>query len=229
MIAPEFTKRQADVLEGSGESQYNVSQEILAGIRGMQLDYSGLDDESLLRLIAFAKTAALAEFYDRYSRLVYSLAMFILNDGESAEEVTQDVFMRIWEKAETYRSEQAKVSTWLTSITRNRAIDILRRQRARPEGHRVGLGEEAFEAMVAADLPEPEEAVVEILQARKVRVAISTLPQDQRRALALAYFGGYSHTEIAAVLGEPLGTVKTRIRMAMQKLRSMLEEDSLEI
>lgn len=189
------------------------------------MDYSGLDDESLLRLIAFAKTAALGEFYDRYSRLVYSLALFILNDPESAEEVTQDVFMRIWEKAETYRSEQAKVSTWLTSITRNRSIDVLRRQRARPEGHRIGLEDGAFEALVAADLPDPEEAVIGILQAHKVKAAISMLPPDQRQALLLAYYGGYSHSEIAAVLDEPLGTVKTRIRTAMQKLRSLLVED----
>jgi RNA polymerase sigma-70 factor (ECF subfamily) len=190
------------------------------------MDYSGLDDQSLLRLIASAKTAALGEFYDRYSRLVYSLALFILNDPESAEEVTQDVFMRIWEKAETYRSEQAKVSTWLTSITRNRSIDVLRRQRARPEGHRVGMEDSAFEALVAADLPDPEEAVIGNFQAHKVRAAISELPQNQRQALLLAYYGGYSHSEIAAALNEPLGTVKTRIRMAMQKLRSLLEEDS---
>lgn len=192
----------------------------------MQMDYSGLDDEALLRLISFAKTEALGEFYDRYSRLVYSLSLFILNDPESAEEVTQDVFMRIWQKAETYRSEQAKVSTWLTSITRNRSIDVLRRQRARPEGHRVGLEDGVFEALIAADLPDPEEAVTGNLQAHKVRAAISTLPVEQRQALVMAYFGGYSHSEIAAALGEPLGTVKTRIRMGMQKLRSLLGEES---
>ena len=190
------------------------------------MDYSGLDDQALLRLISFAKTEALGEFYDRYSRLVYSLSLFILNDPESAEEVTQDVFMRIWEKAETYRSEQAKVSTWLTSITRNRSIDVLRRQRARPEGHRIELEDGVFEALVAADLPDPEQAVAGNLRAHKVRAAISTLPVDQRQALILAFFGGYSHSEIAAALGEPLGTVKTRIRMGMQKLRSLLDEDS---
>jgi RNA polymerase sigma-70 factor (ECF subfamily) len=193
------------------------------------VDYSGLDDESLLRLIAFAKTDALSEFYDRYSRLVYSLAVFILDDPESAEEVTQDVFVRIWEKAETYRAEQAKVSTWLTSITRNRSIDVLRRRRVRPEGHRVGWDDAALETLPAADLPNPEDAADKFIQAQRVRVAITTLPHDQRQALALAYFGGYSHSEIAAALGEPLGTVKTRIRMAMQKLRSILQEDRLDV
>jgi RNA polymerase sigma-70 factor (ECF subfamily) len=191
----------------------------------MQLDYSGLDDESLLRLIAYGKTDALSEFYDRYSRLVYSLALFILNDPESAEEVTQDVFMRIWEKANTYRPEQAKVSTWLTSITRNRSIDVLRRQRVRPEGHRAGWEDTALEALAAADLPDPEGSAEEIILVQRVRLAITSLPRDQRQAVSLAYFEGYSHSEIAAALGEPLGTVKTRIRMAMQKLRSLLRDE----
>lgn len=195
----------------------------------MQLNYSGLDDESLLRLIAYAKTEALGAFYDRYSRLVYSLALFILSDAESAEEVTQDVFLRIWEKAETYRPEQAKVSTWLTSVTRNRSIDILRRRRVRPEGHQVGLEDGVLEELLSADLPDPEQAAAGNLQAHRVREAIASLPRDQRRALVLAYYHGYSHSEIAAALGEPLGTVKTRIRIGMQKLRGLLEEEVADV
>jgi RNA polymerase sigma-70 factor (ECF subfamily) len=130
------------------------------------------------------------------------------------------------EKAETYRAEQAKVSTWLTSVARNRSIDVLRRQRARPEGHLVGLENGIFEELISAELPDPEEAAAGNLQAHRIRVAVSTLPPNQRRALELAYFHGYSHSEIAAALGQPLGTVKTRIRMAMQKLRSLLEESA---
>lgn len=192
------------------------------------MDYSGLDDESLLRLIVLARTDALSEFYDRYSRLVYSLALFILDDAGSAEEVTQDVFVRIWEKAESYRPDQAKVSTWLTSITRNRAIDVLRRRKVRPEGHRVSWEEAWVTGLPTGEQANPEQLASESIQAERVRQAIGALPRDQRQALAMAFFGGYSHREIAAALGEPLGTVKTRIRMALHKLRSLLQEDVLD-
>lgn len=91
------------------------------------LDLSNTNDETLIRLIAESREEALSELYDRYNRLVYSLALYILGDPQTAEEVTQDVFVRIWERAGSYRTEVAKVSTWLTSITRHRAIDVLRR------------------------------------------------------------------------------------------------------
>ena len=97
------------------------------------MDYTILDDEGLIRLVVNRREGALGELYDRYSRLVFSLAQHIVHDSATAEEVVLDVFMRIWDKADTYQPEQAKVSTWLTSITRYRAIDVLRRQGARPE------------------------------------------------------------------------------------------------
>jgi RNA polymerase sigma-70 factor (ECF subfamily) len=176
-------------------------------------------------MIASARPEALSVLYDRYGRLVYSLALNVLGDAESAEEVTQDVFVRVWEKAGTYRVEQAKVSTWLTSITRNRAIDLLRRRGVRPEGHSIGWEEITAESSPRLDGRAPEELAAQALRGQRIRAAIAVLPQDQQRALALAFFGGLSHTEIAERLGEPLGTVKTRIRMAMQRLRSILEEE----
>ena len=97
------------------------------------LDYTTLDDGTLLRLIAHHRQEALGELYDRYSRLVFSLALNVVGEHQTAEESTQDVFYRVWTRAETYRSEQAKVSTWLTSITRYRAIDVLRRRNVRPD------------------------------------------------------------------------------------------------
>jgi RNA polymerase sigma-70 factor (ECF subfamily) len=175
-----------------------------------------------MRLVAGGKSEALSILYDRYGRLVYSIAYHALNDAHTAEEITQDVFVRVWEKARTYDVDLAKVSTWLITITRNRAIDELRRGQVRPESR-----SSSWEEVSQNDIPTtigPEELVAEIIQQRRVRQAVAALPVDQRTALALAYFKGLSHTEIAEALGEPLGTIKTRIRLAMQKLRETLAE-----
>ena len=185
------------------------------------------EDEALIRDIANGQSAALGVLYDRYGRLVFSLAYRILNDGAAAEEVTQEVFLQIWTKAGTYQSGLGKVSTWLTSVTRHRAIDDLRRKRIRPEGHRV-----EWDPSEDGDVPQLVDplnvsAQVELsIQNRAIRQAISQLPKDQQQALALAYFYGLSHQEIAETTGEPLGTIKTRIRLGMQKLRQTLDSST---
>jgi RNA polymerase sigma-70 factor (ECF subfamily) len=115
------------------------------------------------------------------------------------------------------------VSTWLTSIARYRAIDVLRRQSVRPEQHSVDWSEEVLDLIPGAD--DPEEVADLALQRQRVHAAIAELPLDQKRVLALAYFNGYSHRQIAETLNQPLGTVKTRIRLAMQKLRHVLQEE----
>jgi RNA polymerase sigma-70 factor (ECF subfamily) len=188
------------------------------------LNYKSLDDDSIIRLIAHAYPEALSELYDRYSRLVYSLALYTTGDQSIAEEITQEVFMRVWEKAGTYRVEQSKVSTWVCSIARNRAIDVLRRLNVRPEGHSVGWDDLTPNALPSTDGRDIEEGAHRSIADQKVRIAIASLPSEQQQALVLAFFHGLSHTEIAAELKQPLGTVKTRIRMAMQKLRQLLEE-----
>ena len=185
------------------------------------MDYSTLDDVTLISLVTRSHSDALSELYDRYSRLVFSLALSLVGDRSTAEEITLDVFTRVWHRAVTYRPEQAKVSTWLTSITRYRAIDILRQQGARGMQSIVGWAEVAPAATPHVD--GPEEAVELALQQQRVRSAMAKLPLDQKEALALAYFRGYTHREIAEALDEPLGTVKTRIRLAMQKLRQILQ------
>ena len=184
------------------------------------MDYKEFDDQSLIRLIARSQESALSELYDRYSRLVYSLALNAVGDPATAEEITQDVFIRIWDHAGTYQAEKSKVVTWIASITRYRSIDVIRRRKIRPESQSV-----SWEIEPSANEMNPinVEQTVEISQERRrVRQAISVLPEEQRQALAYAYFQGYTHREIAEVLGEPLGTVKTRIRLAMQKLRQLL-------
>jgi RNA polymerase sigma-70 factor (ECF subfamily) len=190
------------------------------------VDYKKLDDEALMRLIALTQEQALGALYDRYSRLVYSMALNATGDSGLAEEITQDVFLRVWGKAETYKPEQGKVVTWMSSITRYRAIDLIRQRGIRPEGNRLDWAEDDD----ALNLPDSVniESEVEVSQRRqRVHKALAQLPPEQRQALAYAFFQGYSHSQIAEALREPLGTVKTRIRLAMQKLRQILYEDNL--
>jgi RNA polymerase sigma-70 factor (ECF subfamily) len=184
------------------------------------VDLTQLDDASLIRLIARRNSEALGILYDRYGRMVYGFALNVIGSAETSEEIVQDVFTRVWERASTYDRDLAKVSTWLVSITRNRAIDELRRSQARSEQLNVAWAE-AIEISDPAQ-PSPEEAAAAHLQEKAVREAIAALPAEQRQALALAYFKGYSHSEIAEALDLPVGTVKTRIRLAMQKLRQVL-------
>jgi RNA polymerase sigma-70 factor, ECF subfamily len=181
-------------------------------------------DEELIRSILEGKSNALGELYDRYGRLVYSLAFQVVGDSATAEEVSQEVFLQIWNKAGTYQAQQGKVITWLTSVARHKAIDSLRRKGARPEGHQV-----EFESDDESDLVDPigvEEQVVLSQRSLAVRRAISHLPPDQKKALAMAYFKGMTQQEVADAIGEPLGTVKTRIRLGMLKLRQFLEGEN---
>lgn len=187
------------------------------------MDYTHLSDETLIRLIAHSQESALGELYDRYGRLVYSVALNSLGDSDRAEEVTQDVFERVWEKAATYHADAGRVVTWLTSIARHRSIDMFRQTRSRHENMEISWQE--AEAIALTDGNNTEwEAYLEQRQER-LRWAVAQLPPEQRKALAMAFFQGYSHQEIADVLDEPLGTVKTRIRLAMHKLRLLLEEE----
>ena len=188
-----------------------------------QLDYSTLDDETLLRLIVQARAEALSELYDRYGRLVFSLALNSVGNPATAEEITQDVFLRVWQRARQYRAGRAKVSTWLTSITRHRAIDQLRRRSSRPEQHSVAWAEVVPGAEPTVNGPEPATALA--MERERVRAAMARLSEEQRQVLAQAYFQGFTQSQIAEALALPLGTVKTRIRLGMQKLRDMLQED----
>jgi RNA polymerase sigma-70 factor (ECF subfamily) len=182
-----------------------------------------LDDPALINLISEKDEASLGELYDRYHRLVYSIALNVVGRPEDAEEITLDVFSRVWEKADTYRSERAKVTTWLTRMTRNRAIDVLRREEIRPMKHSVSWADVLPEP--AANSDRPESAALLSIQKERVHEAINTLPDSQKEVLALAYFKGYSHSEIADELDLPLGTAKARIRSGMQKLRALLQDE----
>lgn len=189
----------------------------------LSADYARYDDERLIRFIAQLRAEALDQLYERYSGLIFGLALMIVGDRSTAEEITLDVFMRVWQKAASYRPDQAKVSTWLTHIARNHAIDVLRRQAVRPDQSALSLDKIMHDGMVRTQ--DPQELAERSLRRERVRIAISRLPAEQVQVLMLAYFGGYTQTQIADILKQPLGTVKTRIRLAMQKLRELLNEE----
>jgi len=187
------------------------------------MDYTRLNDETLLRLIAQSQENALSVLYDRYSRLVYSVALNTLSDQGRAEEVTQDVFIRVWEKAHTYDANMGRVVSWLTTITRHRSIDLYRQYRS--QGETTAVSWQEFEFLDPPDGQNVEWEVDLVQRQQRVQLAVNQLPIEQKQALGMAFFQGMTHPEIAAALQEPLGTVKTRIRLGMHKLRDLLNEE----
>lgn len=184
-------------------------------------------DLELLQRIAARDEAALACLYDRHSSLTYSLIMRILRSAADAEDVLQETFVRVWSRADTYDPRLGSPAAWLTRIARNRAIDRLRSKRVRrdisvetvagPDGGRVALPEpETHET--------PEVVVQSETIARALRGALALLPAAQRDLIEAAFFDGYSHLELAARFGMPLGTVKTRIRTGLMTMRGRLEQ-----
>jgi len=189
------------------------------------VDYKKFSDQTLLQLMEQKDENALGELYDRYSRLVFSIALNSLGEGSAAEEVTQDVFFRVWKNAASYRKESGKVATWIAGITRNRSIDEIRRLSIRPEVE-ANFWEDG-ESDLWADIADVEQNVELSQQSNRVRISVASLPAEQRQALTYAYFLGFSHSEIARLLDEPLGTIKTRIRLAMKKIKIDLEGSDL--
>ncbi len=163
---------------------------------------------------------ALSELYERHARYVLGLALRIVGDPDTAEEVVQDVFIKLWKKAADYDEAQAGVGTWIMRIARNRAIDELRRRGARPVSE--ALPDESFDV----GAPAPEELAESALRRSRVAAALASLPEKQREVILLAFFRGRTHDEIATALGQPLGTVKTRIRSAMRTLRGLLAREN---
>ncbi|MEX2161736.1 MAG: sigma-70 family RNA polymerase sigma factor [Anaerolineales bacterium] len=183
-----------------------------------------VNDLQLIQRISRGDQAALGLLYDRYANLVFTVASNTLQDRWNAEEVTQDVFWRVWTKAEGYDPARAQVSTWLCSIARYRAIDMLRQLSSRPERDSVAMDE--VEPRFLSDPSEDLQQSTHLnLQKEKVRSAIAQLPSKQREVLVWAYFGGYTHEQIAEKLEIPLGTAKTRVRLALRRLRGLLAGD----
>lgn len=166
---------------------------------------------------------AVAALYDRYNALIFSLGLRMLNDREGAEELVQEVFLRAWRQAATYQPTLGRLSTWLLGIARNLAVDELRRRGARPQ-KAEGDTDEQLGALAAPETQDPAEQTSRSATREEIRAALDTLPPPQRQVMDLAYYGGLTQSEIAAQLGEPLGTVKTRMRLGTQKLRELLQD-----
>jgi RNA polymerase sigma-70 factor (ECF subfamily) len=173
----------------------------------------------LLGRVAARDLQALSEFYDQTARSLFSVAVQVLGNEEEAEEAVQDVFVQVWERASTFDPNLGSAFHWALSITRHRAIDRLRsRQRRARLADRL---EESGAAEPAA-MAGPEEGVLTAEEGSAVRSALSILPEEQRRPIEMAFFGGLTHPEIAQALCEPLGTIKARIRRGLLKLRESL-------
>lgn len=176
-------------------------------------------DARAIRRVASGDQSAMAELYDRHSRFVYSLALRILEDQADAEDIVQEVFSQAWAQAGRHDVARGSVGAWLLMMTRSRAIDRLRSRRGSGEAVPFAEGD----ALQLADLSPSQEAVASTAeQVSRVRDALSRLPLLQRVSLELAFYEGLSHREIAERLEQPLGTVKTRIRLALMKLREAL-------
>jgi RNA polymerase sigma-70 factor (ECF subfamily) len=188
--------------------------------RGRQ--YLLLADEELISLAGQGEAQAFAVLYDRHSRAAYSLAYRMMGEKQAAEDLVQDGFLKVWRGAESYRVERGSVRTWILSIVHNRGIDQLRSTASRRRT------QEKVEA--SAPVSQPSEAFAETLrnsQREQVREALGTLPQEQLKILELAYFSGYTHVEIAELLGLPLGTVKGRMRLGLKKIRDYFDSEDV--
>ena len=187
-----------------------------AKTRGRQ--YLMLADEELMHLVNNGEPKAFATLYDRYSQAAYCLAYRMMGERQAAEDLAQEAFIKVWRRPGSYRAQKASVRTWILSIVHNRGIDQLRSHASRRRT------QEKIEASAASS--QPSEAFAETwrnTQAEQVREALSTLPKEQLKILELAYFSGYTHVQIAELVGLPLGTVKGRMRLGLKKIRAYFD------
>jgi RNA polymerase sigma-70 factor (ECF subfamily) len=187
-----------------------------------------LSDEILAAQVAQGESAALEALYDRYASTVLGIALKVVGEQGAAEDVLQETFWRVWRSASTFQAERGAFTGWLFRIARNLAIDTYRKRNVRPQA----IAGAADAEPILDQTPDPNVDVVEQTQAllkhRQVRSAIATLPQVQRQVIELAYFYGMTRQEIAEATGEALGTIHTRARLALQKLREELERNEFE-
>lgn len=192
-----------------GYAQHRTPTDELLEIMAGELQRERLD---LIERIKKQDQSALTEFYDAYGGFVYNMAMHVLRNEAAAEEVTQDIFFQIWRKPDSWDPDKGRLSSWLLAATRYKAIDRLRREERRPIRQSIALDD-------LAHLLASHDSVGDEDSARILRELLKELPAEQRQVINLAFFRGLTHTEIAEQLNLPLGTVKGRARLALEKLR----------
>ncbi|MDX6487078.1 MAG: hypothetical protein QOF43_2231 [Gaiellaceae bacterium] len=188
----------------------------------MNRELAHLSDEALVALAARSEQSALAELYDRYGRAAYGLALRVLRDDGLAEDAVQEAFLALWRTASRFVPERGKASTWILTLVHRRAVDLVRRE----ERRRADTLEHAPEPESTSSVD--EEAWVR-LQRERVQDALKQLPDQQREAIELAYYGGFTQSELAERLGQPLGTIKSRMFMGLARLRDVLGETGMEM
>ena len=187
----------------------------------MRRQHAHLSDEALVALVARGDEDALGELYDRTGRIAYGLALRVLRDERHAEDAVQEAFLGVWRGAAGFRPERGRASTWILTLVHRRAVDAVRREQRRQA---EPLAEEASRA----EAPErTDEAAWLRFERERVQAALTKLPDAQREALELSYYGGFSQSELAERLGVPLGTIKSRMFAGLTRLRELLD-DSIE-
>jgi len=188
----------------------------------MRRHHAHLSDEALVALVARGDEDALAELYDRVGRVAYGLALRVLRDERHAEDAVQEAFLQVWRSAATFRAERAKASTWILTLVHRRAVDLVRREERRQ-------ADPLTDDSAAGVAPEEtEEAAWLRFERERVQAALKQLPDVQREALELAYYGGFSQSELAERLGVPLGTIKSRMFAGLARLRELLDDSTQE-
>ncbi len=190
------------------------------------VDYESLDDHQLIKRVSLVDKDALEALYIRYQTPVYSLAMYMLKQPALAEEATQDIFLNIWLKASSFNAERGQPKAWIMSVAHHKIVDVIRSRR------RAIINTDPADYETLDLLPSggasTEAQVEQTLERERIMRALETIPESQREVIILAYFEGYSQSGMAKKLDQPLGTIKTRVRLAMQKLRTTLENDGYE-
>jgi RNA polymerase sigma factor (sigma-70 family) len=186
----------------------------------MPKELAHLSDEALVALVVRSDEVALAELYDRYGRAAYGLALRILRDEDLAQDAVQEAFLAVWRSAGRFLPERAKASTWILTLVHRRAVDLVRRE----ERRRAEPLDETFEAVAGST----EESAWLRFERERVQAALRQLSDQQREALELAYYGGFTQSELAERLGLPLGTIKSRMFAGLSRLRDLLAEASPE-
>jgi RNA polymerase sigma-70 factor (ECF subfamily) len=186
----------------------------------LALEMSGQNDESLARGLQRKDPAAMGDLYDRFGRVAYSVILSIVRDGAVAEDLVQETFLRVWNRAQTFDVERGALGPWLLSIARNRAIDHVRSASARMDRNAFELDAHEHPSLFV----DMERDVVNADHARLIQKAIAKLSQNQREVIQLAYYEGLSQSEMAERMGQPLGTVKTWVRGALKFLRDEISQ-----